>query len=160
MNFSKLAMLRNDMDLSQRQLALILKVSKSTYARWETQEEIIPLKHLANYCQYFKVSMDYILGLSKENNYKKYNYTKKIDRVVIGKNIKDLRKKYKLTQRDFATFLNTSQSTICAYESGKTLVLTAFLYSLAKEINVSVDKLCGLEKKRTNKKESVQEIKS
>ena len=89
-------------------------------------------------------------------------YCEQIDKAfeIFGKNIKDLRKKYKLTQRDFATFLNTSQSTICAYESGKTLVLTAFLYSLAKEFNVSVDKLCGLEKKRTNKKESVQEIKS
>ena len=97
MDFSKLILLRQKKDLTQRDLAKILGVSKSTYARWETQEEIIPLYHLTN-------------------------------------------------QRDFAKLLNTSQSTICAYENGKTLVLTAFIYSLAHEFNDSVDRLCGLEK--------------
>ena len=144
MDFSKLVILRNKKELTQREMAKILNVSKSTYARWETQEEIIPLKHLANYCNYFHLSMDYILGLSKTNTYKYYDYTKKVDKILIGKNIKNLRKKYNLTQRDFASFLNTSQSTVSAYESGKTLVLTAFIYSLAKEFNSSIDKLCGL----------------
>ena len=54
-----------------------------------------------------------------------------------------LRKKRNLTQNDLAKILNTSQSTISAYESGKTLVLTAFVYSLAHEFNMSVDKLCA-----------------
>ena len=146
MDFSKLILLRQKKDLTQRDLAKILGVSKSTYARWETQEEIIPLWHMVNFCKYFKVSMDYILGVSKVNNYEKYDYTRKIDKVVIGGNIRFLRKQNKLTQRDFAKLLNTSQSTICAYENGKTLVLTAFIYSLAHEFNDSVDRLCGLEK--------------
>ena len=41
MDFSKLILLRNKKDLTQREMAKILNVSKSTYARWETQEEII-----------------------------------------------------------------------------------------------------------------------
>ena len=59
MDFSKLAVLRNKKDLTQREMAKILNISKSTYARWETQEEIIPLRHLVNFCNYFKVTIDY-----------------------------------------------------------------------------------------------------
>lgn len=146
MDFSKLIILRNKKDLSQRELAKILKISKSTYARWETQEEIIPLWHLINYCNYFKVSMDYILGICSTNTYKEYDYTKKINKNTIGNNIKIIRKKNNFTQNDLAKLLNTSQSTISAYENGKSLVLTAFVYSLATKFNLSIDKLCGMEK--------------
>lgn len=146
MDFSKLTMLRTKKDLTQREIAKILGVGKSTYARWETQEEIIPLWHLVKFCEYFKVSMDYILGVSKTNNYNEYDYTKKIDKSIIGTNIKFLRKQHKLTQRDLAQLLNTSQSTICAYENGKTLILTAFAYSLACTFKESVDNICGLKK--------------
>ena len=74
----------------------------------------------------------------------------KIDKSIIGNNIKYLRNKNDLTQYDLAKILNTSQSTISAYENGKTLVLTAFIFSLAKEFNLSIDKLCGLEKTKVN----------
>lgn len=146
MDFSKLAVLRNKKDLTQREMAKILNISKSTYARWETQEEIIPLRHLINFCNYFKVTIDYILDLYGENNFDNYDYTKKIDKTKIGNNIKIIRKKYKLTQNDLAKILNTSQSTISAYESGKTLVLTAFMYGVACHFNLSFDELCGLNK--------------
>lgn len=152
MDFKKLIILRQKKDLTQRALAKILNVSKSTYARWETQEDIIPLWHMKNFCAYFKVSMDYILDINPNNDYDKYDYSKKIDKVTIGNNIKTLRKQNKLTQRDLAKILNTSQSTICAYENGKTLVLTAFIYSLARQFNQSVDKLCGLEKDKIKEK--------
>ena len=150
MDFSKLVILRNKKELTQREMAKILNVSKSTYARWETQEEIIPLYHLTNFCEYFKVSMDYVLGISKINKYADFDYTKKIDKVAIGNNIKILRKRNRLTQKDLARILNTSQSTISAYESGKTLVLTVFIYSLASQFNLSVDILCS-RNKSTNK---------
>ena len=148
MDFSRITMLRKNKELSQRELAEILNVSKSTYARWETGEEIIPLWHLTNFCNYFKVSIDYIFGLSKNNDFNKYDYTRKINKEKIGKNIKILRKKNQLTQKDLAKIFNTSQSTISAYESGKTLVLTIFSYELAKKFNISIDKLCDLEKEK------------
>jgi len=55
MDFSKLVILRNKKDLTQREMAKILNISKSTYARWETQDEIIPLWHLVNFCNYFSI---------------------------------------------------------------------------------------------------------
>ena len=148
MDFKRLVILRKKKDLSQREMAKILNISKSTYARWETTEEIIPLKHLAKLCKYFNVTMDYVLGLDKQNNFHDYNYNIGINKNYIGKNIKKLREKNNLSQRDLAKIFNTSQSTISAYENGHTLILTIFAYQIAKKFNISIDSLCSLEKEK------------
>lgn len=148
MDFSRLAMIRIKKDLSQREVAKILCVSKSTYARWETGEQIIPLNHLNNFCKYFKVTMDYVLNLSNQNSYNANIYDKKINKNIIGKNIKLVRKKFKLTQKELADAINTSQSTISSYEQGKTLILTVFVYNLAFKFNLSVDKICNRNKNK------------
>ena len=139
-NNERLIEIREDNSLSQRDLASILNVSKSTYARWETQEQIIPLNRLVDFCNYFKVSMDYALNLSNENKYKKP--ISSLDRKLIGNNIKLIRKKFSLTQQNLADLLNTSHSTISAYEAGKTLILTIFAYQICLKYNISLDWLC------------------
>ena len=146
MDFSRLAMIREKKELSQREVAKILHVSKSTYARWETGEQVIPLIHLNNFCKYFKVTMDYVLNLSNQNNFNNNIYNQEINKNIIGKNIKLVRKKYQLTQKELAKVINTSQSTISSYEKGKTLVLTVFIYNLALNFNLSVDKICDRNK--------------
>ena len=146
MDFSRLAMIREKKELSQREVAKILHVSKSTYARWETGEQVIPLIHLNNFCKYFKVTMDYVLNLSNQNNFNNNIYNQEINKNIIGKNIKLVRKKYQLTQKELAKAINTSQSTISSYEKGKTLVLTVFIYNLALNFNLSVDKICDRNK--------------
>ena len=140
-NNERLIEIREDNNLSQRDLVSILNVSKSTYARWETQEQIIPLNRLVDFCNYFKVSMDYALNLSNENKYKKT--ISSLDRKLIGNNIKLIRKKFSLTQQNLADLLNTSHSTISAYEAGKTLILTIFAYQICLKYNISLDWLCG-----------------
>lgn len=146
MDFSRLAMIREKKELSQREVAKILHVSKSTYARWETGEQVIPLIHLNDFCKYFKVTMDYVLNLSNQNNFNNNIYNQEINKNIIGKNIKLVRKKYQLTQKELAKVINTSQSTISSYEKGKTLVLTVFIYNLALNFNLSVDKICDRNK--------------
>lgn len=146
MDFSRLAMIREKKELSQREVAKILHVSKSTYARWETGEQVIPLIRLNDFCKYFKVTMDYVLNLSNQNNFNNNIYNQEINKNIIGKNIKLVRKKYQLTQKELAKAINTSQSTISSYEKGKTLVLTVFIYNLALNFNLSVDKICDRNK--------------
>ena len=141
MIFEKLKNLRENNDLTQRQIALKLNVSKSTYNRWETGETFIPLKHLNNLCNFYNLSMDYIVNLSNNKNYD--NVKNEINKKIIGKRIYYLRKKFNLSQNDLAKLLNTSHSTISAYENGKTLILTVFAYSIATKFNVSLDWLCG-----------------
>ena len=140
-NNERLIEIRENNNLSQRDLASILNVSKSTYARWETQEQIIPLNRLVDFCNYFKVSMDYALNLSNVNKYKKP--ISSLDRKLIGNNIKLIRKKFSLTQQNLADLLNTSHSTISAYEAGKTLILTIFAYQICLKYNISLDWLCS-----------------
>lgn len=137
--FENLRKIREEHELSQREMAKLLKISKSSYNYFETGEYIIPLKHLNNFCNIFNVSMDYVCGLS--NTYIKDNKKHSLNSKLIGSNLKKVRIKNNLTQKDIAKLLNTSQSNISTYESGKNLILTAFIYNFAKELNVSLDYL-------------------
>ena len=139
--FYNLKRIRELYDLTQREMAKILKISKSSYNYFETGEHIIPLKHLNNFCNIFHVSMDYVCGLTNIN----INSTKryKLKSKEIGERLKKIRLQNNLTQKELAKILNTSQSNISSYESGKTLILTAFLYNYAKYFNVSIDYLIG-----------------
>ena len=139
--FPRLADIREDMDMSQIEMAKNLKVNQATYSRWETGKEIIPLNKLNAYCNYTKHSMDYVCGLIKIERYP-IKICPSLNSKIIGNNLKKFRLTNSLFQAELANFLNTTQSTISAYESGKTLILTAFLYQIAKEYNLSMDALC------------------
>ena len=143
MNEKRLFDLREYADLSQKDLANKLGVTQQTYSLWEKGTKIIPLKHLNNLCNYYKTSMDYVLGLSNERTNSDIKEIKELNKKLIGSRIKEVRERNKLTLRDLASELNTTSSTISAYETGKTLVLTAFAYQICTKYNVSLDWLCG-----------------
>lgn len=139
--FYDLKRIRESYELTQREMAKILKISKSSYNYFETGEHIIPLKHLNNFCNTFHVSMDYVCKLT--NVHIRENKKYKLKPVEIGSRLKQLRIKNKLTQKELAKILNTTQSNISSYENGNTLILTVFLYSYAKYFHVSLDYLTG-----------------
>ena len=144
MNNTRLLELREYNFLLQKDIAQILNIDRSTYSTWETNLKIIPLKHLNTLSNYYNISMDYILGLTnKKIKYKKLN---ELDKKIIGNNIRKLRSNNNLTLRDLARILNITSSTIWAYETGKTLLLTAFAIEIAKKYHLSIDELCGKEK--------------
>ena len=141
MNFERLFLFILKNNLKQKEVANIIGVSQQTYSTWEVGTKIIPLKHLNELCDYYKVSIDYILDLTDKNFY----CGKKIilDKKKIGHNIKIIRSINNLTLRSLAKELNTTSSTISAYETGKTLILTAFAYQIARKYNISLDWLTG-----------------
>ena len=141
MNFERLYFLRESKDMTQKQMGNILGVSRTAISQWENNKEIIPLDKLNIYANYFNVSLDYIAEIT--NDKKCSNKNDNIDKTIAGSRIKKLRKKLNLTQIDIAKMLNTSHSTISAYENGKILILTSFAYSIAIKYNVSLDWLCG-----------------
>ncbi len=143
MNEKRLFDLREYADLSQKDLANKLGVTQQTYSLWEKGTKIIPLKHLNNLCNYYKTSMDYVLGLSNERTNSDIKEIKELNKKLIGSRIKEIRESNKLTLRDLASELNTTSSTISAYETGKTLILTAFAYQICIKYDASLDWLCG-----------------
>lgn len=55
--------LREDKDLTQQNLADLLKIGRTMYRRYETGETEIPIRHLKTLCLFYGVSSDYLLGL-------------------------------------------------------------------------------------------------
>lgn len=66
MPYKRIRDLREDANLSQRQLAEILHMHKTTYARYETGEREIPFNIAILLARYHKVSLDYLAG-SEQN---------------------------------------------------------------------------------------------
>jgi transcriptional regulator with XRE-family HTH domain len=56
--------LREDHDKTQKEIADMLGTSQTMYARYERGANELPLRHLVKLCHYYRVSADYILGLS------------------------------------------------------------------------------------------------
>lgn len=139
---TRLNELREERNLLQKDVAKLLNTSRTNYSTWELNNKFMPLKHLNNYCNVFNVSMDYVfyLSKSKENT---SNKSYELDKKLIGQNLKKFMTDRNITQVELAKFLNTTQSTISAYINGKTLILTSFLYQIAKEYNISMDEMCN-----------------
>lgn len=73
----------------------------------------------------------------------------KIDLNVIAKNLRIIRKKHNLTQKDVAKSLNTNQAAYAHYENAIYLIPTTFLFNLTKIYKpFSIDELLGRRKKQ------------
>ena len=67
--------LREDRDLTQQNLADLLKIGRTMYRRYETGECEIPIRHLRTLCLFYEISSDYLLGLP--DNLRKGRKTRK-----------------------------------------------------------------------------------
>ncbi len=143
MNRNRLVFIREFLEMTQRQMASFLDVPKSNYAKWETKEAVIPLKYLLRLCNKTHFSLDYALGLKdcKEKAILNLKYNK----IRIGKNIRNLRSQYHLSQKEFAKTIFTTQSVISNYENGKTKVQTTFLYIICLKYKISADAILNNE---------------
>lgn len=53
---------REDKDLKQSDVAIILKTTQSYYAQYENGHRKLPIEHLITLCKYYNLSADYMLG--------------------------------------------------------------------------------------------------
>lgn len=56
--------LREDHDLTQQQLAQLLNISQTTYSRYESGTLDIPSSSLIALAEFYRTSVDYLLGLT------------------------------------------------------------------------------------------------
>ena len=70
--YPRLRDLREDNDLSQKELAKIIGMSQTGYSKYETGENDIPTGILIALARFYDVSVDYLLGETNEKErYKK-----------------------------------------------------------------------------------------
>ena len=58
--------LREDADLTQKEVAAVLNTTQQVYSRYEKGINEMPVRHLITLVRFYGVSADYVLGLSKE----------------------------------------------------------------------------------------------
>jgi len=69
MNYAdRIRALREDRDLTQTQIAQLLKVGQKTYSDYELGKTRIPVDSLIALAKLYNVSMDYICGISDKRN--------------------------------------------------------------------------------------------
>ena len=66
MNYKRLKDTREDKDLLQKQVAIILKITRQQYGLYETGERKIPVDKLVKLAEFYNTSTDYLLGLTDE----------------------------------------------------------------------------------------------
>jgi len=64
MMYKRIRDLREDKDLTQKEMAKILNCSQQVYSNYELGQRDIPTDVLIKLSKYYKVSVDYILGIS------------------------------------------------------------------------------------------------
>jgi len=133
--------IRFENEIKQKEMAKILGITPATYNAYEKQSLVIPSKYLIAFCDYFKISTDYILGISKERSYPnlKIGITKK----EAGFRFRKFRKSLKLNQQKFSRILSISSSSLSAYEHGINFIPTTLIYEICKKYKVSSDYLLG-----------------
>ncbi len=139
--FEKVRYLREEQELTQKEVGNILGVDHSTYAGWERGRDLFPLKHLLILADFYKVSLDYITNLSSIRTYK--NLKMELNKDLTVQRIREVRKENHYTQIKLAETLNTSHSAISDYERGNRIPPLIILYQLSQLFHVSIDYLLG-----------------
>ena len=62
--YHRIRALREDHDLTQKEIAKILNMSQTGYSKYETGENDIPTKILIQLAKYYHTSVDYLLGIT------------------------------------------------------------------------------------------------
>ena len=67
----KIRELREDRDLTQKDIAEVLNCKQNTYQQYESGKRQLPLEALKKLCLFYGVSADYILELPEHLEYPK-----------------------------------------------------------------------------------------
>lgn len=139
-NDTRIAELRLDKELRQKDISKKLKVLESTYSKWERGINDIPLTKANDLANLYEASFDYMLGISDVNT---ETERKTINLKLLCQRLLELRKERKLTQDKVSADVGYPQRTYANYENGDRVPTTFKVMYLAIYYNVSFDYLVG-----------------
>lgn len=67
-NYQRIKDLREDADLNQAVIASLLGMAQQQYSNYETGKREIPAHHLITLADFYKTTIDYILGRTNSPN--------------------------------------------------------------------------------------------
>ena len=59
--------LREDNDLTQKEVAAYLGIDQRTYSNYETEKRSMPMEQYRSLAIFYKTSVDYLVGLTESN---------------------------------------------------------------------------------------------
>lgn len=118
--------LRIGKNMTQQELAKILKISSSTIGMYEQNRRSPDIETLKMIANYFQCSTDYLL-----------------DKNSLGARIRSLREEKSISQLELAKILNIGNTTLSQYESDKRIPSDTVKKKIADYFNVSTDYLLG-----------------
>ena len=62
--YQRLRDMREDHDMTQKEVAAILGTTQPQYTRYETGERELPMHHFITLAKYYQISLDYLAGLT------------------------------------------------------------------------------------------------
>lgn len=151
--FERVRYLREEYELTQKMIADILGVDKSTYAAWERGRDLFPLRRLIQLVNYYHVSLDFITGQSEKRT--NIDLKEEINTQLLKERIKTVRKENGYTQERLAEVLNTTHSAISSYENGHLIIPLILLYQMSCMFHVSMDWILGRSEQKKLKKELI-----
>lgn len=141
MYFERIKNIREDNDLTQKEIAQILGISRANYSAMENGRISFSLLNISKIADYYNISIDYLLGLTNTKRYTINNNELNLN--DFGKSLRKARRKLRLTQENIAFDLGVTQPTYANYEKGKTIISVNRLFILSKIYNLSFDQLLG-----------------
>lgn len=67
-HYSRIRDLREDNDMTQKQIAEVINITVQQYSLYERGEREIPFHHAITLAKFYKVSLDYIAGLTNKKS--------------------------------------------------------------------------------------------
>ncbi len=142
-----LGSLRTKRNLTQQEMANILHCTLRSYQLYESGSRLISIEKINLLSNYFHVSIDYLLGITKKSQ--SFNKIDSFNYLRLTFYLKFLRIKEHITQKDLARFLKVSAHTVSRYEINAKNINILYLAKVANYFNISVDYMGG----KTTKKE-------
>ena len=137
---TRIAELRLDKGLKQKEVAFQLNVLENNYSKWERGVTDIPLLKSNELANFYDCSLDYLFGLSNKNIKAE---KKEINLKLMSQRMLSLRKEKNLTQEQVSEHIGFHQRTYAHYEEGSRVPTSFKVYYIALYYNVSLDYLVG-----------------
>lgn len=139
--YKRIKDLREDHDYTQDYIANYLETNRSSYANWESGDNLIPLDKLDMLSVFYNVPFSYLLGI--KNKFDKNVKIKKIDYDKLLENLNNYRNELNLTYQQIADYLKVSKATAFKYYNDQLTIPTDALVLLGELNKCDIDELCN-----------------